>query len=246
MTDYAVLRRDSNYPLHTGLALYVHKSIENRLRRRSDLKIKTIECIWVKLTDSKTKPLLVGYVHRNPASSREWCDEFINMMDKVTENNEKKLLLGDFHINLLKQPPAWNSITTLFGLDQLVEEATTVMKSSATLIDYIYANNRSRVSDIRTVESGISDHCAIFCHWSIQLPKPSRKKHTTVTFRSFKHFSETNFLFDLSQQPFRNVHNHCDPEEALAVWYDIFKTVIDRHAPVQQKRRKHRRHHVRD
>ena len=34
VTDYAVLRRDSNYPLHTSLALYVHKSIENRVRRR--------------------------------------------------------------------------------------------------------------------------------------------------------------------------------------------------------------------
>ena len=57
----------------------------------------------------------------------------------------------------------------------------------------------------------------------------------TVTFRSFKHFSETNFLFDLNQQPFRKVYTHCDPEEALALWYDIFKTVIESHAPVQQK-----------
>ena len=29
INDYTVLRRDSGYPLHTGLALYVHKSIEN-------------------------------------------------------------------------------------------------------------------------------------------------------------------------------------------------------------------------
>ena len=65
------------------------------------------------------------------------------MMDKVTENNENILLLGDFNINLFKQPPAWNNITSLFGLDQLVEEATRVTKSGATLIDHIYTNNRS-------------------------------------------------------------------------------------------------------
>ena len=82
-------------------------------------------------------------MYRNPASSQEWSDEFINMMDKVTENNENILLLGDFNINLFKQPPAWNSIISLFGLDQLVEEATRVTKSSATLIDHIYTNNRS-------------------------------------------------------------------------------------------------------
>ena len=38
LNDYAVLRRDSKYPLHTGLALYVHNSIENSVRRRLDLE----------------------------------------------------------------------------------------------------------------------------------------------------------------------------------------------------------------
>ena len=70
----------------------VHKSIENRVRRRSDLEIKTIECIWVEITDSKAKPLLVRYVYRNPASSQEWSDQFINMMDKVAESNDKNIL----------------------------------------------------------------------------------------------------------------------------------------------------------
>ena len=82
LTDYAVLCCDSNYCLPTGRALYIHKSVENRVRRRSDLEIKTTECIWVEITDSKTKPLPVGYVYRHPASSQERCDEVINMMDK--------------------------------------------------------------------------------------------------------------------------------------------------------------------
>ena len=38
MNDYAVLRRDNNYPLHTGLVLHVTKSIVHTVRRRSDLK----------------------------------------------------------------------------------------------------------------------------------------------------------------------------------------------------------------
>ena len=32
------------------------------------------------------------FVYRNPASSQEWSDEFINKMDKVAENNENILL----------------------------------------------------------------------------------------------------------------------------------------------------------
>ena len=85
------------------------------------------------------------------------------MMDKVTESNEHILLLGDFSIDLFKQPPAWNSTTALFGLKQLVEEATRVTKSSATRTDHIYTNNKPQVPKVKVVESGISDHCAIFC-----------------------------------------------------------------------------------
>ena len=62
--DYTVLRRDSDYPLHTGLALYVNRSIENRVRH----EIEETECIWIEISDSETKPLLVGYVYRNLAS----------------------------------------------------------------------------------------------------------------------------------------------------------------------------------
>ena len=54
------------------------------------------------------------------------------------ESNVDILLLGNVDINLSKQPSAWNSITSVFGPEQLVEEATRVTKSSATLIDHIY------------------------------------------------------------------------------------------------------------
>ena len=70
-------------------------------------------------------------------------------------------------MNLFKQPPAW---------EQLVEEATRVTKSSATLTDHIYTNNKAQVSKVKEVEPGISDHGAIFCHWSMKLPKHNSKR----------------------------------------------------------------------
>ena len=54
INDYTVLRRDSGYPLYTGLPPYVHKSIKNSVRRRLDLEIEATECIWVEINDSKT------------------------------------------------------------------------------------------------------------------------------------------------------------------------------------------------
>ena len=148
----------------------------------------------VEINDSNTDPLLVGYVYRNPASSQGWLDDFICMIDKVTESNANILRLGDFNIGLFKQPPAWNNTTALFGLEQLVEEATRVTKFSAALTDHIYTNNKPQVSKVKVVESDISEHSAIFCHWSIKLPKQNPRGHITITFRLFKICNETNFL----------------------------------------------------
>ena len=39
--------------------------------------------------------------------------------------------------------------------------------------------------------------------------------------------------------PFDNVHQHTDPNEALAVWYKLFMDVVNRHAPIRHKRVKH-------
>ena len=41
---------------------------------------------------------------------------------------------------------------------------------------------------------------------------------------------------DLSLLPFANVCDHSNPDEALSVWYDTIKPVIDKHAPIQHKR----------
>ena len=114
---------------------------------------------------------------------------FLNM---ITESNANILLLADFNIDLLTLPPALNNITSPFGLDQLVEEATRVTKSSATLIDHIYTNNKPHVSKVKVVESGISDHSAVFCRWSIKLLKQNPRGHTAINLRPFKNFNETN------------------------------------------------------
>ena len=185
INDYTVLRRDIDWPLHTGLALCVYKPIENSVRRWLEPKIEATERSWIEITYSKTKPLLVGYVYRNPASPQGLHDDFINMMDKVTESNANILLLGDFNIVVLKQLLAWNNITCFFGLEQLVEEATRVTKSSATLIDHIFLptiNHRS----LKLKELNQSLVTLFFWHWPIKLSKQKPKWHTTITFRSFK------------------------------------------------------------
>ena len=150
------------------------------------------------------------------------------------ENDANMLLLGDFNTDLLELPPARNNITFVFRIEQVLDEVI-ITKSSDVLIDYIHINNRPHVSNIKVVDSSISDHCAIFYHWSINF-QYKIQEYPTVTLRSFKHFNETFFL--VSCLPFADVYGHSDPDKALSVSKDTIKPVIDRHSRIQLKRLK--------
>ena len=195
--NYSILRRDATYQGETGLALYVHRSILPSTTRRTDLESSHVESLWVEIKVSKSPPLLVGYVYRNPNATYAWYDEFVTMMDKVADSKNNILLLGDFNIDLFKPHSAWESTVSLLGLNQLVTTPTRITCSSNTLIDHIYTNNPNFVNDIYVPSIGISDHFPVLCTWSIKLPRRAPKGHTTIRYRTFKQFDKNAFLFDL-------------------------------------------------
>ena len=78
-----------------------------------------------------------------------------------------------------------------------------------------------------------SDHNPISCTRSItEIAQTRPKGRAYISFRSFKHFNQNSFFGGLICTPFDNVHQHTDPNEALAVWYklsmyDMRQTVIN-------------------
>ena len=112
----APFRRDIQRQLHTGLAVYVHESISKFVKRRHDLEVDSVECIWLEFKNNKAKPELIGFVYRNPACDATWFDNFTDHMDSVINAYEKVTMLGDFNINLHEHNQKWMSIMTLFNL----------------------------------------------------------------------------------------------------------------------------------
>lgn len=234
--NYQIIRRDATHRGETGLALYIHNSLFQYTKRRTDLESPMVECIWVEIKYSMSPPLLLGYAYRNPASTYNWFDDFVHMMDIVNSSNRNILLLGDFNFDLFKPQPAWQSTATLFGLKQLVNKATGVTPTSATLLDHIYTNNKPLVTDISVPEKSISDHFPIICTWLHKPLKVQNKGHTTTYYRSFKHFDKCLFFHDLSVAKFNEVLNFPDPIQALDAFYNALMPVIDKHAPLRRKR----------
>ena len=165
---YTIIRRDAADRGHTGMALYIHQSINTFTKRRNDLESEKVECMWVEIKHLASLAVLVGDVYRNPAATHPWFDDFVQMMDKVCESNPYIVLLGNFNIDLLKPQPTWSSATSLFGLRQQIRCATRIIQTSATLLDHIYTNNEQMLGKVRVSDISVSDHCPIICTWVMQ------------------------------------------------------------------------------
>ena len=169
-------------------------------------------------------------------SFAEWKEEFINLMDRVNDENKNILILGDFNIDLKHKQIQWISVTSLFNLKQLVNQPTRVTDKTSTMIDHIYTNNANMTSNIKIVDSGISDHKPIFCKWKCKIPKNKKNCHTTFEYRNVKNFDENQFLFDVYNTAFEILYNEHNAEKALDDFNNMFLSIIDKHAPLRQRR----------
>lgn len=239
ISSYSIWRRDKRVPGQTGVMVYVHDSIKHITRRRKDLEPEEVECMWLEVKPDVHSPsLLVCYLYRNPAETYDWYDKFVSMMDNVysLKNKTDVLLLGDFNINLLKPHPCWQSTTALLGLTPLINSPTRVTHSTSSLLDHIYTNNPEKVIESNILDVSVSDHNPIACTLSYKLPKPDPKGHTYVSYRSFKHFDKDAFLLDLQLTHFNVIFDLTDADMALEVWYRLFLSVLNKHAPIKTRR----------
>lgn len=235
--NYSLFRRDATHSGHTGIAVYVHDTMKAFTNRRFDLESVNVESIWLEVKVAKC-PVILGFIYRNPSSNFGWYDDFVIMMDKVQDfaRGRDIIILGDFNIDFQKPHPAWDSTISLFNLHQVIQSATRVTSSSSTLIDHIYVNNPDRVVSAQVHQTSISDHFAIQCTVACKIPTARTRTHSTITYRSYKHFNEVDFLHDLSECSFKEIYESNDPDEAVAAFHRIFLSVYDKHAPVRRKR----------
>ena len=184
ISEYTFLRKDATEILHTGIGVYIHDSLISHVKRRPDLEKTHVESMWLELRPTKERPILIGFIYRNPKCKDQWFSDFEEMLHIVHSYNLNTILMGDFNINLSSNNSnnelvkKWNIFVDMFGLDQLISEPTRVEKRgsiiTSTLIDHIYVNCKSLIDRSFISDHSISDHKAIIC--SIYLLYITKKK----------------------------------------------------------------------
>ena len=66
------------------------------MKRRADLEINDIECLWLEITPKKGKSFLIGTLYRNPAERAERTNRFEVFIEHVSSENKGIIIMGDF------------------------------------------------------------------------------------------------------------------------------------------------------
>lgn len=228
-------RKDNHSNGGGGIMVYVKHGIN--AKRREDLEINGISCIWLEISQNKGKSFLIGNMYRPPDSRVEYNDRFEDFIENASEEGKEIILLGDFNKNLYEDnlDREWQNLTLSLGLTQMISQPTRVTPSSKTLIDHFYTSNEDYISRVCVNKQTISDHYAIFgnrkCNCAV-----NRHSHQTITYRSFKHFDENAFINDLRQIPWEILESFDDVIEWVQIWNILFLEIVNKHAPLKQHR----------
>ncbi|XP_053378589.1 uncharacterized protein LOC128548180 [Mercenaria mercenaria] len=147
-------RRDRVGDTHGGVILYIKDSLQ--YRRRLDLELNRLECIWVEITLYSNRHILFGVFYRPPNTDSIYNNLVEDSIGLAIDTNISDVIItGDFNYNVFS--PITNrkitSVTQQFILEQLIDQPTHFTELSESLIDLIFVSNKNNV-----LYSGVGEH----------------------------------------------------------------------------------------
>ena len=120
-----------------------------------------------------------------------------------------------------------------YWLSNLIKEPTSHKGTVSTLLDIILVTNSKRYSMVLNVNFCLRDvHNLVGAATKHFAPSQKPRK---INYRSFKHFNDADFLYDMSCAPF-HVADIFDDVDDMA-WYTsiLISDIVDHHTPIKSK-----------
>ena len=147
--------------------------------------------------------------YRPPNSPAIAFTAFHDIIDKIDAENGELYLLRDINCDVSSESPNCNTtnllnICNIFNLSQVISEPTRITNTSKSLIDLCFTNfpDKFRASGVHSL--GISDHSLIYMirksNWRVI------DANNSVTKRQFKNFNDDEFLNDLREINWSDIH----------------------------------------
>ena len=160
-------RRDRTGDSHGGIAVYVRNGIP--CKRRNDLELTSIECLWLEI-NIRNRKTLIGTFYRPPNSTPQVLTDIENSIGLAFDTGTSDIvILGDFNLNILN-PQSEKKIVDICqqcNLTQLMDEPTNYTEFSSTVIDLIMVSNIHSVYLSGVGEPFLTQdiryHCPTYC-----------------------------------------------------------------------------------
>ena len=189
-----------------GLGSYIEDGLQY-IPKNVSLNLNNVEDMWIDINNSG-KNLTVGVVYRHPIYRSEEIEKFsealTDTLRQINLSTSNFFLLGDFNLDLLKVD---NNISIRKYVNDLIscsckcviDKPTRIYKNYTILLDHIYTNEPSLVTQSGIAYSDISDHLPTFV--MINLTYSRHKKRDDMFFkRDAKRVKLELFLEDLKQE----------------------------------------------
>ena len=168
-------RKDRVGDSHGGVMIYVKEGIY--YKRRDDLEIRGIECIWIEVANHN-KRILFALFYRPPNSNMSYLNDIEDSIALAVDTGISEIIItGDLNLNFLSSPTRRKieALCTQFMLSQSITQPTHFTETSSSLIDVILVSNKDHL-----VISGVGDpflhqelryHCPVFGMLKFSKPK---------------------------------------------------------------------------
>ena len=168
-------RKDRVEDSHGGVMIYVKEGIY--YKRRDDLEIGGIECIWLEVANHN-KRILFALFYRPPNLNISYLNDIEDSIALAVDTGISEIIItGDLNLNFLSSPTRRKieALCTQFMLFQSITQPTHFTETSSSLIDVILVSNKDHL-----VISGVGEpflhqelryHCPVFGILKFSKPK---------------------------------------------------------------------------
>ena len=226
-------RKDRTYNGGGGILVYIKQGIP--AKRLKSLEPQGIESIFFEIILGKQKWCIIATYRSEDVKVADYLEILSKSLDSVYSKYSNVILMGDININFdNKNCPKFKKLASFcdtFSLKNLIKSPTCFQADTPTSLDVLLTNKNKSFINSNVVITGLSDwHGMVSTMTRTHVKKLPPK---TIKFRSFKNFSEENFIHDIkSITENRDFTGEIEPFENLAI---DFLNVIDRHAPLKTK-----------
>ena len=216
-----------------GVAIYVKESIT--CKRRLDLELNNLECIWVEIKTHGHTVLIAG-MYRPPNANQNYWNLISKSVDRVKNTTISDIMiLGDLNNAMLISSKCknLNELILNYGFTQLINEPTHFTEHSSSLIDVIMVTNVNN-----TIASEVCDpflpnliryHCPVAVILSLKTFKPQNYKRRIWKYEEADYIKYRQILLDVDL--YETVRNSLDVDTIVEKINSTLLTAAEQSIP---------------